>query len=151
MSDENSNEDYPYWAVAAEDIERAAHQMIKMHGKDAPKQAALRSNEAREAGDEFNYELWLRVAMAVVAVQFPQQDREIIYSTNLKVFTEAEVWAAAKLLLEYFPDCASLLAAQRADGALEEGDTDNFEGWRRISRAVEELERVKPRPDEPLN
>ncbi|OAI44319.1 hypothetical protein AYO42_00810 [Rhizomicrobium sp. SCGC AG-212-E05] len=57
--------------------------MIKQYGKDAPKQAALRSNAALDAGDSFNHELWLRVAMAVVAVQFHKQDREIIYSTSL--------------------------------------------------------------------
>ncbi len=137
--------------VTAEVIERAAHQMIKQYGKDAPKQAALRSNAAMDAGDSFNHELWLRVAMAVVAVQFPKQDREIIYSTNLKTFSDAEVWAAARLMIEYFPEIASFLAAQRADSALDQGDMENFEGWSRISKAAQELERTAPRPDESLN
>lgn len=137
--------------ITPEVIERAAHQMIKRYGKEAAKQAAVRSNSAMETGDEFNHELWLRVAMAVVALQFPKNEREIIYSNAPKDFTKAEVWAAARLMIEYFPDCASFLAAQRADGALDQGDVEGCNAWARISKAAQELERTKPRDGEALN
>lgn len=151
MSDENSPKDCPYRSVAAEDIERAAHQMIKRYGSSAPREAAVRSNAAMQAGDEFNHELWLRVAIAVVAVQFPANERETIYSTDPKDFTESEVWTAARLMLEYFPDNASFLAAQRADALLDQGDVDGCNSWARICRATEELERTKPNRGEALN
>jgi hypothetical protein len=56
--------------VADEDIWRAAHLMIKQHGDNAAMEAAMRSNAALELGDMFNYELWLRVVMAIQSGKF---------------------------------------------------------------------------------
>jgi len=148
---DGSNTSQSTHPVTQEVINRAAHQLIKRYGKEAARQAAIRSNSALEVGDEFNHDLWLRVAMAVVAVHYPVEEREVIYSAEPKDFSEAEVWAAARLILEYFPKHGSLLAGQRADGALEEGDGEGFGAWLRISRAIEELERTKPGEGEALN
>ncbi len=41
---------------------------------------------------------------------------------------------------------APIQAAMRADAMLEKGDLDGYAVWRRILRAVEELQRAEPRP-----
>ena len=43
---------------------------------------------------------------------------------------------------------AALEAAQRADAMLEKGDVEGAAVWRRIVRAVEEIERQDRRPGE---
>ena len=37
-------------------------------------------------------------------------------------------------------------AAMRADAMLEKGDLDGYAAWKRILRAVRELQRVEPEP-----
>ena len=39
---------------------------------------------------------------------------------------------------------APIQAALRADAILEKGDLDGYAAWRRILRAVEELQRAEP-------
>ncbi len=39
---------------------------------------------------------------------------------------------------------APIQAARRADAMLDKGDLDGYAAWRRILRAVEELQRVEP-------
>ncbi len=39
---------------------------------------------------------------------------------------------------------ASIHAAMRADAMLEAGDLDGYAVWKRVLRAVEELQEVKP-------
>jgi hypothetical protein len=56
--------------VGDEDIWRAAHQMTKRYGEKAYCEAARRSKTALELGDKFNYELWLRVVMAIQSGRF---------------------------------------------------------------------------------
>ncbi len=65
--------------------------------------------------------------------------------------SDADVWRAAHQMLKMFSGEAWLTAAQRADKALEIGDMFNFELWTRITSAVEELERTKPKDGEPVN
>ena len=43
---------------------------------------------------------------------------------------------------------AFIVAAQRADELLDEGDLDGVAVWKRILHAVEELQRVKPKVGE---
>ncbi len=48
------------------------------------------------------------------------------------------------------PD-APIHAAMRADELLEKGDVDGYAVWRRILRAVEELQRAEPAPGARVN
>ena len=41
---------------------------------------------------------------------------------------------------------APIEAAMRADAMLDKGDLEGFSVWRRIMRAMEELQRVEPGP-----
>ncbi len=47
------------------DIYRAAHELIKQHGDDAPIEAAMRADELMDAGDMEGRAVWLRIVEAV--------------------------------------------------------------------------------------
>jgi hypothetical protein len=64
---------------------------------------------------------------------------------------EIDIWRTAKLLIDHHGDRAEIQAAMRADKALEDGYPDAVNVWRRVTRAVEELQRRKPRASGPLN
>jgi hypothetical protein len=61
----------PKPAVMVDDmvVTRAANHLIQRYGKRAEMEAAMRANQAQEESDQFNYELWQRVAMAVANLQ----------------------------------------------------------------------------------
>ena len=66
--------------------------------------------------------------------------------------TETAVWrCAANLLIKQHGDEAAIHAAMRADKMLDAGDLDGAAMWRRIIRAIEELQRKEPRQDEAVN
>ncbi len=46
---------------------------------------------------------------------------------------------------------APIHAAMRADAMLEAGDLDGYAVWRRILRAVEELQGTEPKPGEAVH
>ena len=71
--------------------------------------------------------------------------------TDPQPVSETVIWRAANQILRRFKDTAWLEASQRADKALEQGDTFNFELWQRVAKAVFDLERTKPGEGEPLN
>ncbi len=47
------------------DIYRAANELIKQHGEDAPIHGAMRADELMEAGDMDGRGVWLRIVKAV--------------------------------------------------------------------------------------
>ena len=58
--------------------------------------------------------------------------------------TEIDIYRSAQVLVKQHGDDAPIHAAMRADAMLEKGDLDGYAVWRRILRAVEELQRVEP-------
>ena len=56
---------------------------------------------------------------------------------------DLDIWRSAGTLIGRYgtPD-ALLLAARRADALLEQGDAEGFLVWKRIVRAIEELNRT---------
>ena len=46
---------------------------------------------------------------------------------------------------------AAIEAAMWADAMLEKGDVDRYAVWKRIVRAVEEIQRTDPADDEPIH
>ncbi len=47
------------------DIYRAANELIKQHGEDAPILAAMRTDELMETGDMEGRAVWIRIVKAV--------------------------------------------------------------------------------------
>ncbi len=57
---------------------------------------------------------------------------------------DLDIWRSANTILEQHGQDAPIHAAMRADAMLEKGDLDGYAVWRRILRAVEELQRADP-------
>lgn len=57
---------------------------------------------------------------------------------------EIDIWRTAKLLIDHHGDGAELQAAMRADKALEDGFPDGVYVWKRVMRAVVDLQRQAP-------
>ncbi len=61
---------------------------------------------------------------------------------------DLDIYRSANLLVKRHGKDAPIEAAMRADAMLEAGDLDGYAVWKRILRAVEELQRAEPGRDE---
>ncbi len=59
---------------------------------------------------------------------------------------DLDIYRSANLLVKHHGQDAPTHAAMRADAMLEAGDPGGCAVWKRILRAVEELQRTEPRP-----
>jgi hypothetical protein len=60
-----------------------------------------------------------------------------------QAISDLDLWRAANLMVERHGDGAALVAAQRADEMLAQGDTEGQLVWKHILTAVNELQRTK--------
>ncbi len=60
------------------------------------------------------------------------------------MISDLDIYRAARVIIKQYGQDAPIHAAMRADAMLEAGDQDGYAVWRRILRAVEELQRVAP-------
>jgi hypothetical protein len=60
--------------------------------------------------------------------------------------SDIDIWRAAHLLVRELGEDAPILAVTRADAMLAKGDLDGYAVWRRIIRAIEELQATAPSP-----
>ena len=65
---------------------------------------------------------------------------------NLAMIPDLDIYRSANLLLKQHGEDAPVYAAMRADAMLERGDLDGYAVWKRILRAVEELQGTAPKP-----
>ncbi len=61
---------------------------------------------------------------------------------------DLDIYHSANLLVKQHGEDAPIHAAMRADAMLEKGDLDGLAVWRRILRAVEELQGTVPKSGE---
>ena len=59
---------------------------------------------------------------------------------------DLDIFRSANLLVKPHGQEAPIHAAMRADAMLERGDLDGLAVWKRILRAVEELQGAEPEP-----
>lgn len=64
---------------------------------------------------------------------------------------EIDIWRAAKQMIDQHADAAMIEASMRAHAASAQGDMFNFDIWKRVAKAVKELERTTLRDDELTN
>ncbi len=57
---------------------------------------------------------------------------------------DLDIYRSANLLVKQYGQDAPVHAARRADAMLEKGDLDGYAVWKRILRAVEELQGTMP-------
>jgi len=67
------------------------------------------------------------------------------------VIPDIDIWRSASVIMERYGEDAALEAAQRADDMLARGDLDGCAVWKRILKAIEEMERTDRLVGEPLN
>ncbi len=62
--------------------------------------------------------------------------------------SDLDIYRSAKLLIDQQGEDAATHAAMQADRLLEEGAMEGSATWRRIMKAIEELQRTEPAPGE---
>ncbi len=60
--------------------------------------------------------------------------------------SDLDIYRSANLLVKRHGEDAPIHAAMRADAMLDKGDLEGYAVWRRILRAVEELQGTEPAP-----
>jgi hypothetical protein len=64
---------------------------------------------------------------------------------------DLDIYRSANLLVKRHGEDAPVHAAMRADAMLEAGDLDGLATWKRILRAVEELQGTAPKSGEAVH
>ncbi len=64
---------------------------------------------------------------------------------------ELDIYRSAQVLVKQHGQDAPIHAAMRADAMLEKGDLDGCAVWKRVLRAVEELQGTVPKSGEPVH
>ncbi len=64
---------------------------------------------------------------------------------------DLDIYRSASLLVKQHGEAAPIHAAMRADAMLEKGDLDGYAVWKRILRAVEELQETVARSDKSIH
>ncbi len=62
-----------------------------------------------------------------------------------------EIYRAANILVKRHGDDAPIEAAMRADAMLESGDLEGLAVWKRILRAIEEIQGTAPKSGEAVH
>jgi hypothetical protein len=60
--------------------------------------------------------------------------------------SDLDIYRSARVLVKRHGEDAPIETAMRADAMLEAGDLDGYSTWKRILRAVEELQRANAGP-----
>ncbi len=67
------------------------------------------------------------------------------------MITDLDIYRSANLLVKHHGDDAPIHAAMRADAMLAAGDLDGYAMWKRILRAVEEIQGTAPKSGEAVH
>jgi len=59
---------------------------------------------------------------------------------------DLDIYRSAKVIIKQHGDDAPIHAAMKADAMLEGGDLDGLAVWKRILKAIEELQGAGPKP-----
>ncbi len=62
--------------------------------------------------------------------------------------SDLDIYRSTQVLVKRHGEDAPIHAATKADAMLEAGDLEGYAVWKRILRAVEELQRVEPVSEE---
>ena len=62
--------------------------------------------------------------------------------------SDLDIYRSANVLIRERGEDAAIEAAMRADAMMDKGDLDGCAVWKRIVRAVEEIQRAEPAPGE---
>ena len=69
----------------------------------------------------------------------------------MSLIPSLDIYRSANALVKRYGQDAPIHAAMRADAMLDKGDLDGYAAWRRILRAVEDLQGSEPKPGEAVH
>ncbi len=72
-------------------------------------------------------------------------------SIIMRLVSDLDIYRSANVLVKQHGQDAPIHAAMRADELLEAGNLDGSAVWRRILRAIEELQGSEPKPGEAVH
>ena len=72
-------------------------------------------------------------------------------ATSKAMTSNLDIYRSAKLLIDQHGEDAAIHAAMQADKLAEADDRKGRRVWLRVIKAVEELQRTRPRRDEPTH
>ncbi len=72
-------------------------------------------------------------------------------ATSKAMTSDLDIYRSAKPLIDQHVDEAAIHAAMQADKLAEAGDREGRRVWLSILEAIEELQRTRPRHDEPTH
>ncbi len=64
---------------------------------------------------------------------------------------DLDIYRSAQVLVKRHGEDAPIHAAMRADAMLDKGDLDGAATWKRILKAVEDLQGTEPKPGEAVH
>ena len=67
------------------------------------------------------------------------------------MIADLDIYRSAKLLIKQHGEDAAIHAAMQADACSEKGDLEGRAMWLRVIKAIEELQRTRPRRNEPTH
>ena len=88
------------------------------------------------------------VAVSLAPIRL-QDHRATTYFRNQRC--NPDIRRAAKLLIDQHGEDASGFAVKQADKRAEAGDMEGRRVWLRVIRVIQELQRTRPRRDEPAH
>ncbi len=91
----------------------------------------------------------LGLGLAVMAAVWVVVNRG--FGSRRLMVDDLDIDRSAKLLIDQHGEEAAFVAAMQADKLAEAGDREGQAVWLRIGKAVEELQRTRPRRDEPTH
>ena len=75
-------------------------------------------------------------------------DADQIIIDHVAMVSDLDILRSAKLLIDQHGEDATIHAAMQADRLLDQGAMEGSATWRRIMKAIEELQRTEPTPGE---
>ncbi len=72
-------------------------------------------------------------------------------SIIIRMISDLDTYRSANVLVKHHGQDAPIHAAMQADALLDKGVLGGYGVWRRILRAVEELQRTEPEPGEEVH
>ncbi len=67
------------------------------------------------------------------------------------MISDLDIYQSAKVIMNQYGKDAQTHSTKRASAMLDKGDLDSYAIWRRILRAVEELQRTAPKSGEAVH
>ncbi len=62
------------------------------------------------------------------------------------MISDLDIYRSAKIIVKQYGKDAQIHSTKRAGAMLDKGDLDAYAVWKRILRAIEELQGTKPKP-----